>query len=122
MRLAESKSQSGGKLWRENPRTAKTAKTINAKDAKRTSGRRLWQLEIHRDLSLNLDRLAVQVVGLVLPLLYSIECGGTEHCVAAQNLHIRNIAIFADGGQQLHGALHVRLHRLRRIDGRNFLH
>jgi hypothetical protein len=37
--------------------------------------KRLWKLEVYRDLGLNFDGLIVEVIGFVLPLLDGVDCG-----------------------------------------------
>src|SRR5579864_9845685 len=66
---------------------------------------RTWlvrQSEVHQDLRLDLHGLAVQIVRLVLPLLHSILGSFGQNCVAADDLQIRNVAVFGDRRLQLY--------------------
>jgi len=54
----------------------------------------LGQLEVDGDLRLNLDRLAIEQIGLVLPLFDRI-CGGLRQLrIAAQHFHLGDVTVF----------------------------
>src|SRR5258707_7689344 len=63
------------------------------------------QLEIYRDLRLNLDWFAVEQVRLVLPLLDGICRGFGEVGISAQNLYVTDVAGFWDCCPQFPGTL-----------------
>ena len=54
------------------------------------------QLEVHRDLRLDLDRLAVEQVRLVFPLLDSIGGSSGQLRIPAQNLDVRDLSSLGD--------------------------
>ena len=56
------------------------------------------QLEVNQDLGLDRHRVAVQVVGLVLPLLDGFLGGARQNCVSADHFQILDIAGLVDGG------------------------
>src|SRR5437879_1797026 len=70
------------------------------------------QLEVHQDLRLNLDRLAVQVVGFVFPLLDGFLRSSSQNAFSADYLEIRDVSRLTDSGLQLYGPLDAHLHCL----------
>src|SRR5438552_7334794 len=81
-----------------------------------------WKLEVHGDLGLNLNRVTVQVVGLVFPLLHRINSGLRNDRFTADGLYRSDAAALANRSQQLYGALYVNPQRRRWIDRRYVLH
>ena len=74
-------------------------------------------LEFDRDLRLDLDGLAIEVVGLIPPLADSFQRGVRENGVSTEHLQIGDVALFVDGRFDLHRALGVGSERGRRIFG-----
>ena len=52
--------------------------------------------EVHLHLRLNLDRLSVQQIRLVLPLLHGFDRGRRQHRMPADQLKVFDRAFFAD--------------------------
>src|SRR4051812_38008920 len=75
--------------------------------------------EVHLYLSLNLDRLSVEQVGLVFPLLHSFDRGGSQHRVPADQLQVLDSAFLADRGLQNNRTLDARLPSQGRISWRH---
>ena len=75
------------------------------------SGRALsaGEREVNRDLSLNLDRFAVQIVRAIAPLLDSFEGSLNQQWMAAKNLKIFDLAFAIDYSMQQHGSLNSSL-------------
>src|SRR5258708_11516616 len=64
-------------------------------------------VELDRDNRVNFDRLIVEQIGLVTPLLHSVHRGLNENGMAADYSQILDHAGFADGGAENDIALHV---------------
>ena len=79
------------------------------------------QLEIDRDLRLNFDRLAIQQIWLVFPLLHGIAGRFGQLSVAAQHLDVRDVSVLRDCRQQFHRAVDMHAKRILRITRRNLL-
>ena len=58
----------------------------------------VWQFEVDRDLSLNIDRRTIQVVGLVSPLPDGIHGGVRQHRISLQHLQVDDVSLFVDRG------------------------
>jgi len=58
------------------------------------------QGEVHGNLCLYLDWLAVQDVGAVLPLFYCVERGWDQHGMASDQVQILDRSSFVDQGLQ----------------------
>src|SRR5208283_6081562 len=65
--------------------------------------------EVDVNLRVNLHGIAVEVVRLVAPLLYSLDCCLGQHGMAAQDMKILHRAIFADHRLQDHRSLNAGL-------------
>ena len=63
---------------------------------------RAGQCKVHRDVRFYFDRLAVQNIWLILPLLYRLNSRGGQHGVAAHDFKILNFSSLADEGAQKH--------------------
>src|SRR5215467_3690521 len=77
------------------------------------------QREVHLHLRLNFDRLAVQQIRFVFPLLHSFDRGRSQHRVPADQLQVFDVPCLADLRLQNHCALNTRLTRQRRVCRRN---
>ena len=73
------------------------------------------QRKIHRDLRIDLNRIAIQNVRPISPLLHCIDSGGNQHRMTAQHAQIFNRAFFADYSRKRNRALNARLSRQGRI-------
>src|SRR4051812_25684248 len=95
------------------------AHTFNCKFRKHAAPIRLaaGKREVHLYGRFDLDRLAVQQVWLVLPLLYSFDRCWSQHRVTADQLQILNVAVLADLRLQHYRTLNARLTSERRIRG-----
>ena len=71
---------------------------FRARSPERGLGLTASQGEVDRNLGLHLDRFAVQVVGLVTPLLYGIDRRRGQHRVTADQAEVLNRSILADDG------------------------
>src|SRR6516225_6978053 len=69
------------------------------------------QREVHVDLRIDFDRLVVQQVRTILPLLYSLNGGRRQHRMSPDYVQVVHGAIFADDGLQYDRTLYPRLHR-----------
>lgn len=79
------------------------------------------ELEVHSDLGLNFDGLAVEEVGFIFPLFDGIGGGFGKQCVSAKNLHGGDVSRLGDGRQELDLSFNVQLESGRRILRLNFL-
>ena len=75
--------------------------------------------EVHLHLRVDLDRLSVQQVWLVLPLLHGFDRGRSQHRVPADQLQVLDVAFLADLRLENDHALNAGLPRQRRIRRRN---
>src|SRR5271157_4390730 len=71
--------------------------------------------EHHVHGGLHFHRLAVQVVGLIAPLLHGFERGRGQHWVSADHVQVLNGTVLADHRLQDDCALNARLTSQRRI-------
>ena len=65
----------------------------------------LVRFEVDRDLGLDFDWIAIEVVRLVSPLADSFQRGSRENRVSTQHFQIGYVALFVDGCFDLHGTL-----------------
>lgn len=79
------------------------------------------QLEVDRDLRLNLHRLAVQKIRLVLPLLDGVAGCFGQLSVAADDLDMGDIAVLGNRRHQLDYPLDVHPKRILRVRRSYFL-
>lgn len=73
--------------------------------------RLVWKFEVHSDLRLNLDRLAIEVIRFVFPLADGVRRSASQYTFSAEYVQIRDIAFFADRGKKLNRPLDAHLHR-----------
>src|SRR6185312_338061 len=82
-----------------------------------TAGKR----EVHRNLSIHFDRLAVQKVGLIAPLLYGINSSRGQHWMPTDDMKVLYSSVFPDNCLENHGSLNASLACQGRISGTNFV-
>lgn len=70
----------------------------------------VWQPEVHCDLRLDLDWLAIEVIRLVLPLANCIGCSASEYTISVEHGQIRDASFFADRSKKLNCTLNAHLH------------
>ena len=71
--------------------------------------------EVDRDLRLDFDWIAIEVVRLVSPLADSFQRGARENWVSTQHFQIGDVALFVDGCLDLHCTLGANRERGGRI-------
>ena len=70
---------------------------------------------MNRNLGLHLDRLPVQIVRAITPLLDGFEGSLDQQGMATKNLEVIDLALAIDYGMQQYGSLNARLLGERRI-------
>ena len=90
-------------------------------ERRRRGGLASGQREVHLHLRFDLDRLSIEQVGLVLPLLDRFDRGWGEHGMSADELQIHDVAGFVELSFQGDDSLDPRLTRERRIFGCDLL-
>src|SRR5258708_34055100 len=73
------------------------------------------QLELHRNLGLDLNWRTVEQVGFVFPLLYRVKAGVCELRVSAEHTHRGDAAAFRDRRHQFDRAFNPQPKRIGRI-------
>src|SRR5216684_6637735 len=86
------------------------------------SGLASGQGEVHHYFRIHFDRLAIQQIWLVSPLLHRIDGGWSQHGMPAHQGQTLDDTILADLCVQHHRSLNARLARQRRIDRFHVFH
>ncbi len=58
--------------------------------------------EVDRDLRLDFDWIAIEVVRLVPPLAHSFHRRAGKHRISTEHFRVDDVALFVDGGFDLH--------------------
>src|ERR1700723_2559318 len=75
------------------------------------------QFEVDGDCRLNLDWVAVEQIGFVLPLFHRVQGGLGKKRVAADNFYCGNASGFSDGRHKFYDSLGAHAESIGRIRG-----